>query len=210
MLLKSSALLATAIMISPLHDTLPDLNIGDPLPVADVKMKDVTSKEVTLASLKQENGLLVIFSCNTCPFVVGGEGSEGWEGRYPAIGTWCKSNGVGMVLVNSNEAKRDKGDGFEDMQLHYRAKGYVGAYVVDVGHVVADAFGARTTPHVFLFDNDLKLAYKGAVDDNVGSAAEVKERWLENALHALVEGKPIDPAITRNMGCSIKRVVHPH
>ena len=118
--------------------------------------------------------------------------------------------GVGMVLVNSNEAKRDAGDSFADMQAHYKEKGYTGSYVLDAGNAVADAFGARTTPHVFLFNKDLKLVYKGAIDDNVGSASAVKEKYLENAINNLVEGKTIDPATTRNVGCSIKRAAVEH
>ncbi len=211
MLLKSLTLLSAALMIAPLHDTpLPDLTIGTAMPAADVRMKDVTNIDVTLAGLKQQNGLLVIFSCNTCPFVIGSEGSEGWEGRYPAIARLAREQGIGMVLVNSNEAKRENGDGFNDMQLRYRSKGFSCNYVLDKDHVVADAFGARTTPHVFLFDKDLRLAYKGAIDDNVDSAAGVKEPWLKNAMVALAAGKPIEPATTRNLGCSIKRVAATH
>jgi hypothetical protein len=65
-------------------------------------------------------------------------------------------------------------------------------------------------PHVFLFDKSMKLAYKGAIDDNVAKAAEVKEHWLKNAMSAIVLAKPIDPATTRNTGCSIKRMPHKH
>jgi len=75
---------------------------------------------------------------------------------------------------------------------------------------VADAFGARTTPHVFLFNKELKLAYKGAIDDNVGSAAAVKEKWLHNAIDKLSSGGAIEPAVTRNVGCSIKRIAKEH
>lgn len=211
MILKSLTLVAAALMLAPVHDTpLPDLAIGDALPAPDVQMKDVTNKEVTLASLVQKNGLLVIFSCNTCPFVIGSEGSEGWEGRYPGLAQQARENGIGMVLVNSNEAKRENGDGFNDMQLRYRAHGFSGNYVLDAGHAVADAFGARTTPHVFLFNAERKLVYKGAIDDNVDSASAVKEPWLKNAMNNLAAGKTIDPATTRNLGCSIKRTPPTH
>lgn len=210
MLLKSSILIAAALMVAPLHDELPDLQIGDALPAPDVKMKNVTNKEVTLAGLSQQNGLLVIFSCNTCPFVVGSEGSEGWEGRYPGLNELARKSGIGMVLVNSNEAKREKGDGLNDMQVRYRSKGFGCAYVLDAGHVVADAFGARTTPHVYLFDKDHKLVYKGAIDDSVESAAAVQQPYLKNAMTALAAGVAIDPNSTRNIGCSIKRVAPEH
>jgi hypothetical protein len=152
----------------------------------------------------------VIFSCNTCPFVVGSDGSEGWQNRYPALAELSKKNSVGFVLVNSNEAKRTGDDSMEQMKAHYTANKYKGYYVVDKDHKVADAFGARTTPHVFLFDKSMKLVYTGAIDDNVGSAAAVKEHWLDTAIANMVAAKPIDPPSTRNMGCSIKRLAHSH
>jgi hypothetical protein len=210
MLIKLASLVAlTAFTVLP-HEPLPDLAIGTSLPAADKKMKDVSGKEISLKDAVGKNGLLVVFSCNTCPFVIGSEGSEGWEGRYPQLGAFSQRNGVGMVLVNSNEAKRDGGDSFADMQARYKDKKYTGSYVLDAGNAVADAFGARTTPHVFLFNKDLKLVYKGAIDDNVGSAAAVKERYVENAMTALAAGKPIEPATTRNVGCSIKRLAVEH
>lgn len=210
MLLKSSILIGAALLLTPLHDTLPDLSIGDAMPAGDARLLNIHEKSVTLASLKGDKGLLVIFSCNTCPFVIGSEGSEGWEGRYNGISALAKEKGIGMVLVNSNEAKREAGDGLKDMQERYRARGYQCEYVLDAGHKVADAFGARTTPHVFLFDKDLKLVYKGAIDDNVDSATGANAHYVKNALTNLSAGKAIEPATTRNIGCSIKRVQAAH
>ena len=111
-----------------------------------------------------------------------------------------------MVIVNSNEAKRDLDDSFTEMQKHSRDKKYDAPYVMDKNHILADAFGASTTPHVFLFDNKLKLAYKGAIDDNVRSEKGVKQKWLEKAIINLGKGTKIDPSETRNSGCSIKRL----
>ncbi|HQV51173.1 MAG TPA: redoxin family protein [Flavobacteriales bacterium] len=192
------------------HEPLPDLAIGGTLPAADKVMMDVSGTSTSLRDLVGNNGLLVIFSCNTCPFVIGSEGSVGWEGRYPELAAMSARSGIGMAMVNSNEAKRDDGDAFADMQARYKEKGFRGSYLLDENHVVADAFGARTTPHVFLFDKDMKLVYKGAIDDNVSDPAAVKEKWLENALNALASGAAIDPATTRNVGCSIKRIKHEH
>jgi hypothetical protein len=210
MILKLVSVAALALLTAVPHDTLPDLAIGAPLPAADKKMKDVSGKELSLKEMAGKNGLLVVFSCNTCPFVVGSEGSEGWEGRYPELGAFSQRKGVNVVFVNSNEAKRDAGDSFADMQARYKSHKYSGYYTLDVNSAVADAFGARTTPHVFLFGKDMKLAYKGAIDDNVASASAVKEKWLMNAMTNMVEGKTIEPATTRNIGCSIKRVAVEH
>ncbi len=212
MLLKTSLLaLATAIVL-PTHDPLTDLVIGAPMPAADKVMKDVIGGERSLTAINGENGLLVVFSCNTCPFVVGSEGSAGWEGRYPELGNFCRKNKVGFALVNSNSSKREDGDSFRDMQAHYKEKNYNAHYLLDEDNVVADAFAARTTPHVFLFDKDLKLVYKGAIDDNVKDPAAVTQHYLTDAITALVGGKPIEPSITKNSGCSIKRkaVEHTH
>jgi len=210
MILKIVSLAAFGLLATTAHDPLPDLTLGTSLPGASIVMKDVSGKEMSLKEAAGKNGLVVIFSCNTCPFVIGSDGSEGWEGRYRELVAHAKRMNVGVAFVNSNEAKRADGDGFEDMQRRYKEKNLDGFYLLDKDHVVADAFGARTTPHVFLFDKELKLAYKGAIDDNVAKAAEVKEHWLKNAMFAMTSGKPIEPATTRNTGCSIKRTAHKH
>ena len=210
MILKTSLLASAAVLAVGAHDPLKDLNIGDALPAADIAMKDVMGGDKSLSALKGESGLLVIFSCNTCPFVIGSEGSTGWENRYPELGNFCRTNKIGFALVNSNSTKREAGDGFADMQAHYKEKNYNCHYLLDNDNLVADAFAARTTPHVFLFDKSMKLVYKGAIDDNVANPALVKEHWLRNAIDNMASGKPVDPATTRNIGCSIKRVAHTH
>lgn len=212
MLLKSSLAALATLVLLPAHDPLPDLAIGAAMPAGDVVMKDVMGADRSLSAIKGEKGLLVIFSCNTCPFVVGSEGSAGWEGRYPELASLCSNSGIGFALVNSNSAKRDAGESFTDMQVRYKENGYRGHYLLDEGNAVADAFGARTTPHVFLFDKDLKLVYKGAIDDNVDDPKAVGRPYVKDAVAALLGGKPADPAITKNLGCSIKRrpVEHKH
>ena len=105
-------------------------------------------------------------SCNTCPFVVGGAGYPGWEKDYNDIYDKCKELGIGMVLINSNEAKRKGDDSMEEMKKHAAEKNYKMKYVVDKNHVLADAFGAKTTPHIFLFDKDLKLIFTGSIDNS--------------------------------------------
>ena len=201
----SAMILLTAFVLKP--DAAETLGIGSKAPMSDLKMKDVSGTEMSLEDNMGENGLLVIFTCNTCPFVIGrGSDSEGWEGRYNEVASQAKNAGVGSIFINSNEAKRDQGDSFDDMVKRAQENRYTFNYTLDKNHVLADAFGAKTTPHVFLFDSKFKLVYKGAIDDNNDNAADVKEKWLENALSSLKEGKKIDPKETRNIGCSIKRV----
>lgn len=182
------------------------ITIGDSAPMVDIEMSGTDKQMHTLTSEMKENGLLVIFSCNTCPFVVGNGDTEGWEGRYNSVQKIADQQSVGMVLVNSNEAKRDKGDSMKDMIARAKAEKLASTYLLDENSALADAFGARTTPHVFLFDNNFELVYTGAIDDNVENAKKVKEEWLKDALKKLGSNQSIDPATTRQKGCSIKRV----
>lgn len=176
------------------------LAIGKKAPMQDVKMKDISGEQWSLNDLKKENGLLVIYSCNTCPFVIA------WEDRYPTIGEFCKANNIGMVLVNSNVAKRSDDDSFDNMKSHAIEKGYNTAYVVDENAALADAMGARTTPHVFLFNKDMELAYRGAIDDNHKSVNEVTTPYLNKAIESLAIGETIRTPETKALGCSIKRI----
>ena len=111
------------------------------------------------------------------------------------------------MLINSNEAKRDGADSLEEMVKHAKEKGYADVhYLVDEDHVVADAFGANRTPEVFLFDAEMKLAYQGAIDDNMKEASKVEKPYLTNAIENMVAGKPADPDLTKSIGCTIKRL----
>jgi peroxiredoxin len=177
------------------------LAIGSKAPKADVKMEDISGKKLSLTDIKKDKGLLVIFSCNTCPFVIA------WEDRYPGLGELCAKNNIGMVLVNSNEARRTGVDSKEEMKKHAEEKNYNCSYVIDEKSEVANAFGAKTTPHVYLFDKDMKLVYRGAIDDSEGrEEVKPKELYLKNAIENLSAGKPINPGETKQVGCSIKRV----
>lgn len=182
------------------EDPKPGLKISDAAPMAAENMDATDGKVYNLNQLKGKNGLLVVFSCNTCPFVIA------WEDRYNELDALCETNGIGMVLVNSNEARRSGDDSMDEMKKHGKELGYTMPYVVDLNSAMADAFGARTTPHIYLFDKNMKLAYKGLIDDNHRSKDEVSKTFLKDAIQNLAAGKKIDPAETKSVGCSIKRV----
>lgn len=186
-------------------DKIQTLSIGDKAPQRGLEMKSTTDEMLTLESIKGEKGTLVIFSCNTCPFVIGGESFEGWEKDYSAVSEWSNRVGVNPVLVNSNEAKRSKGDGMKDMKQRALEQDYTIPYVLDKGHKLADAFGAKTTPHVFLFDENWKLVYEGSIDNTWNPSVEEREDYLKNALIAIQSGTEISTAKTAPKGCSIKR-----
>jgi hypothetical protein len=184
------------------------LALGAAAPKAELRMEGIDGKSHSLRDAAGENGLLVVFTCNTCPFVVGADGyGEGWEGRYQGVNGAAMKSGVGVIYVNSNEAKREKGDDLASMKERAENYQYATApYVLDKDSELANAFGARTTPHVFLFDKNMKLVYRGSIDDSSESPAKVKASFVFDAMRNLAAGKKIDPSDTKPVGCSIKRV----
>ena len=185
--------------------TAQTLEIGDRSPLSDEQMRNYDGRTFSIEDIKGEKGALVIFTCNTCPFVVGRGDTEGWEGRYNGIIEFAESNGVGSILVNSNSAFRRNQDNISAMKNRARDMNYAAPYVVDEMSQLANAFYAKTTPHVFLFDSDLSLIYKGAIDDNVDSAKDVEKHFLRDAIERHGAGKKVRKKVTAPLGCSIKR-----
>ncbi|MDF2451944.1 MAG: alkyl hydroperoxide reductase and/or thiol-specific antioxidant family (AhpC/TSA) protein, partial [Bacteroidota bacterium] len=170
-----------------------------PLPLADEKMKDVSGKDVSLNSVKTAKGLLVIFSCNTCPYV------KLSETRIKELSDNCQKQGIGCVVINSNEAQRSDEDSFDAMVKYASAQKLACPYVVDANSKLADAFGATRTPQCFLF-NAKGLVYKGAIDDNVKDPALVKTHYLKDAIDAVAKNETPKMQETKSIGCTIKRV----
>lgn len=181
------------------------LKIGSKMPQPTKKMMGADGSEYSLAELMGENGLVVIFSCNTCPFVVGSDNFEGWEKQYNDLHQKAKTAKMGLVLVNSNEAKRAGDDSLEAMKSHSELAGYTMPYVVDKDAKLADAMGAKTTPHVFVYSGSTKLIYKGSIDNSWDTKKEKLETFLIDAMNAVSEGKEITNNSTTPRGCSIKR-----
>jgi thioredoxin-related protein len=195
--LSICALVALSLLAFTSVDELP---LGAAIPKADLKLKDVSGKEVSLASAKQKNGLLVMFSCNTCPYVIKN------QARTLAIGNYALQNEMGVILLNSNEASRSGADSYDAMKEYAADQGYKWVYAVDEGSVLADAFGASRTPETFLFNAEGKLVYHGAIDDNPSDESSVGRQHLREAINELVKGKEIAVKTSRSVGCSIKRL----
>ncbi|WP_440998836.1 thioredoxin family protein [Fodinibius sp. SL11] len=174
------------------------LEIGAKAPLADVEVTDISGEKLTLAEVAGKNGLLVNFSCNTCPWV------EAWEDRYNPIVNMAEENGIGVIMLNPNAAIRDKGESMEDMQARAKSSNYNFYYALDEQAKLAEAFGATRTPDIFLFNSDMELVYTGAIDDNAKSAKNVEQPYLKNAIQNLVAGKEINPKTTKALGCTIK------
>lgn len=182
------------------QNDIKELEIGASAPMLEQPVLDVSGEMLTMKETAKENGLLVIFSCNTCPWV------DRWEDRYPVVSELASDNEIGMIALNSNEDYRERGDSMEDMIKRAEKADYDFPYALDEDHKIADAFGASKTPHVFLFNSDMKLVYVGAIDDNARSAEGVEEFYLKNAIEQLTSGEEITKAKTRSLGCTIKRV----
>jgi len=175
------------------------LPIGAAIPKADVKVKDVSGKELSLKEAKQAGGLLVMFTCNTCPYVIRN------QSRTNEICRYAQSNKLGVVLLNANEGDRTGDNSFAEMQAYARSQGYAWPYAVDQNSVLADAFGASRTPECYLFDKNGKLVYHGAIDDSPGDENQVKRRHLKEAIDQMMQDKEVSVKETRSVGCSIRR-----
>jgi thioredoxin-related protein len=176
------------------------LALGSKIPMAESKMKSVNGKEYSISGEMGKNGVLVMFSCNTCPYVVR------YQERTRETIREAKANGLGVVVINSNEAQRSDDDSYASMQAYAKAQGYSNIpYVVDDKSAVANAFGATRTPELFLFNKSGVLVYHGAIDDN-HMADGVSRKHINLAINELVSGKDISVKESRSVGCTIKRI----
>lgn len=183
-----------------------DLSTGSAPGNIELDLKNTQGGLLSLKKAIKEGGLLVAFSCNTCPFVVGTKDFPGWESGYNLLYKEAKKLKIGMVLINSNEAKRDSEDSFENMIIHSEKMNYLMPYLLDNNSNLANAFGAKTTPHVFLLDNTFRLVYKGSIDNLADNEKKKFKPYLLNAMLALSNNKKPKPAISNPVGCSIKRI----
>ena len=179
---------------------------GDPLPIgagipkSDSKLKDISGKEITLKSAVKEGGLLVMFSCNSCPVV------KINQARTNEICQFAMKKSIGVVLLNSNEANRSGSESLTAMQQYAKEQGFAWLYAEDKNNQLADAFGATRTPECFLFDKNGKLVYHGAIDDSPSDAASVSRNHLKEAINEIAAGKEVSVKQSKSVGCSIKRI----
>jgi peroxiredoxin len=174
------------------------LPIGAPMPMTDVKMKNVDGTERTIADVKKPAGTLVVFTCNHCPY------AKMWETRIVELGNAYAAKGIGVIAINANDPKVAEDDAFDVMQQRAKDRGMQFPYVVDQTSNVARAFGATKTPEAFLFDKEGKLVYHGAIDDNGQEPAKVEKAYLKNALDAVLGGQEVAVKESKFIGCSIK------
>ncbi|MGD0541018.1 MAG: thioredoxin family protein [Tepidisphaeraceae bacterium] len=172
------------------------LQIGKQAP--DFKLPGIDGKEYSLANFKDAKVLVVVFSCNHCPYVVGS------ENRMIRFANDFAARGVKMIAINSNETEQHPMDSFDHMVTRAKEKKFPFAYVRDESQEVALAYGALNTPHFYVFDAQRKLRYTGRMDDNPRTEALSRTHELRDAVEAVLAGGKPAVEKTNPIGCNVK------
>lgn len=176
----------------------PGYDVGDS--VKDFKLKNVDGKFVTLSEYATK-GAIIIFDCNTCPF------SKAYNQRIIELNKKFKEKGYPVIAINSNDPAKSPGDSFEEMVSIAKKKSYEFPYLFDDTQEVAKSFGATNTPHVFIVTKEgeaFKVAYIGAIDNNSRDEKSADKKYVQEAVAALLDGKPLTTTKTKAIGCGIK------
>ena len=164
----------------------------------DFKLPGVDGETHTLAKIAADKeATAVIFMCNHCPYVLA------WLDRIVAAAQDYAGEGVAFVGINANDAAKYPADSFENMQALAEERGLPFPYLHDESQKVARAYGAERTPEIFLFDDELKLRYHGAPDDNYDES-QASVPYLHDALDAVLDGARPPMVDTAPVGCTIK------
>jgi peroxiredoxin len=172
------------------------LQIGEPAP--DFRLPATDGKTYGLADFASDPALVIFFTCNHCPYVIGSDEAT------RATAEKFSSRGVRFVAINSNSANTYAEDDFPHMVERMRAHKFPWIYLHDQTQVVARAYGALRTPHFYLFDRERRLVYTGRAVDNPRQAGKAKTHDLDRALEEHLAGKPIRVAVTNPIGCNVK------
>jgi thiol-disulfide isomerase/thioredoxin len=200
--LTSYLLIGAISLLSFKTDHLSGYEIGDTavdfsLINASETVKGV-GKEVSLADYKDAKGFIVIFTCNHCPF------SKAYEDRIIRLQSKYESQGVPVVAINPNEETKTPDDSYPNMKIRAKEKGFNFAYLHDSTQEIAKTYGAKKTPHVFLLDAERVVKYIGSIDDSSWTEESIKEKYVEDAVDAMLAGKEIVKTSSKAVGCTIK------
>jgi peroxiredoxin len=172
------------------------LMIGSVVP--DFNLPAVEGNNYSLTSFKDCAALVIVFSCNHCPYV------QAYENRIIHLQNEYKDKGVSVAAINSNDITNYPDDSFDHMVKRAGQKGFNFPYLRDEDQSAATAFGATHTPEVFLFNKGRKLVYHGKIDDNWQEPDKVRNAYLKNAIEETLEGKEVSVPETYSIGCTIK------
>lgn len=170
--------------------------------VTDFELIGVDNAKHTLSGGNDRNkGAIVIFTCNHCPF------SKAYEQRIIDLDNKYRSLGYPVIAISSNDPSIEPEDSFEEMQKLAAEKKYPFPYLFDETQEVAKAYGATRTPHVFVVEkvkDAYVLRYRGAIDDNAKPEGEIKKKYVEDAVDALLAKKKVKVKEVKAVGCTIK------
>ena len=194
--------LGSAVSIAFLSESAQASPTGYPIgaTVADFKLKNVDGNVVSLSNYKDKKGVVVVFTCNHCPF------AKAYEERIIGLDKKFASQGFPIMAINSTDAGDYEEDSFENMKKRSLEKGYSFPYLQDDTQTVAKAFGATRTPHVFVLRNDggkFTVQYIGTIDDNYQDPGGVTKRYVEDAVSNILTGRPVVVTQTKAVGCAI-------
>ena len=165
-------------------------------------LKNVDGRMVSTSDYADAQGFVVIFTCNHCPY------SVAYEDRIIALDKKYKEMGYPVIAINPNDPAVQPEDSFDKMVIRAREKGFTFPYLFDEGQKVYPVYGATRTPHVYLLKKEgeyLIVKYIGAIDNNHTDAEKVSEKFLEDAIQAVMKGEAPSPDFTRAIGCTIKK-----
>ena len=169
---------------------------------ADFSLKNVDGKMVSLKDYKEAKGFIVVFTCNHCPY------AKAYETRIMDLDKKYSTKGYPVIAIMPNDPSIVEDDSYTNMQARAKEKGYTFPYLMDEKQAVFPLFGATKTPHVFVLQKTDKgnvVRYIGAIDDNTEDAKAVKEKYVENAVDALLAGQMPKVTFTKAIGCGIKK-----
>jgi peroxiredoxin len=167
----------------------------------DFSLKSTTNKMVSLKDFKDAKGFIVIFTCNHCPF------AKAYEDRIIDLDKKFSKLGYPVIAINPNNPEKQSEDSFDKMKIRAKEKGFTFPYLFDDGQKIYPQYGAAKTPHVYLLQKNprgYQVKYIGAIDDNYEDEKAVKQKYVENAVNALLNNKEIEVTETKAIGCSIK------
>ena len=153
---------------------------------------------VSLSDYKDAKGYIVIFTCNTCPY------AKMYEDRIIELANDYNSKDFPVIAINPNDVTKKPGDSFDAMKQQSSKKSYPFPYLYDESQEVAKAFGATKTPHVYVVDKKMKVAYIGAIDDDPQDASAANTKYVRDAADAVIEGKKLEKTTSKAIGCTIK------
>lgn len=163
----------------------------------DFDLLSVDGKTYMLRYFLNREILVVVFTCNHCPY------AQAYENRLIRLAKEFSAKAQ-FIAINPNDASKYPQDSFENMKIRAMEKRFPYPYLRDESQETARAYGALVTPHVFVFDRAGKLAYQGGVDDNWENENAVTRQYLRNALTELAVGMAVTKKTAPVVGCSIK------